>query len=107
MHFGRLASKRTEFGGKGGPGPGDYEPYKDVQVKAENANIHDEEAAVRYEARIPRYNEAIIKETEKMVSIGRRCSDLFLFVWSFRLLVCLVVWLFSSHTHLLLSLIHI
>ena len=85
MHFGRLASKRTDFGGKGGPGPGDYEPYKDVQVKAENANIHDEEAAVRYEARIPRYNEAIIKETEKMVSIGRRCTDL---ICLFVLFVC-------------------
>ena len=68
VHFGRLASKRTDFGGKGGPGPVDYDHYREVQVKAENANIHDEETAVRYEARIPRYNEAIVKETEKMVS---------------------------------------
>ncbi|KAL8580946.1 hypothetical protein ACOMHN_017513 [Nucella lapillus] len=65
IHFGKLASKRTEFGGRGGPGPGDYDPYRDVQSKAENANVHEEEVSVRYEARIPRYNESIVKETEK------------------------------------------
>ncbi|PVD38793.1 hypothetical protein C0Q70_01416 [Pomacea canaliculata] len=48
VHFGKMTSQRTDFGGKGGPGPGDYDPYKEVLNKAENANVHDEEvAAVR------------------------------------------------------------
>ena len=70
VYFGRQQSKRTDFAGRGGPGPGDYEPYRGgAGGRAENANIHDEDAApVRYEARIPRYSEAIIKETEKKVS---------------------------------------
>ena len=69
IHFGKLSSKRTDFGGRGGPGPGDYDPYREVQMKAENANIHEEESTMRYEARIPRYNEAIVKDTEKKVRI--------------------------------------
>lgn len=71
MHFGKMTSQRTDFGGKGGPGPGDYDPYKEVLNKAENANVHDEEvAAVRHESRVPRYHEAIAKEIEKRVSGG-------------------------------------
>ncbi|KAK7112355.1 sperm-tail PG-rich repeat-containing protein 2-like [Littorina saxatilis] len=67
VFFGKLSSKRTDFGGKGGPGPGDYDPFKNVGTRAENANIgHEEEVvAQRYETRIPRYNEAIVKDTEK------------------------------------------
>lgn len=69
VHFGKMTSQRTDFGGKGGPGPGDYDPYKEVLNKAENANVHDEEvAAVRHESRVPRYHEAIAKEIEKRVS---------------------------------------
>lgn len=64
IHFGKLSSKRTDFGGRGGPGPGDYEPYRDVAARAENANIHEEDH-VRFESRIPRYNEAIVKDVEK------------------------------------------
>ena len=63
-----MQSRRTDFGGKGGPGPGDYEPFKDISIKAENANIHDEEQpVVSFEARIPRYNDQIVKENEKKV----------------------------------------
>lgn len=49
-----------------GPGPGEYDPYKDALAKPENANLH-EEASVRYEAKIPRYHEAIVKDNEKKV----------------------------------------
>lgn len=64
VHFGKLSSKRTDFGGQAGPGPGDYDPYRDVTSKPENTNIHEEEP-VRYEANIPRYNEAIVKDVQK------------------------------------------
>lgn len=51
-----------------GPGPGDYEPYTNVQNKAENLNAIEE--STRFEARIPRYHEAIVKDEEKKVSIS-------------------------------------
>ncbi|XP_071106668.1 sperm-tail PG-rich repeat-containing protein 2-like [Haliotis cracherodii] len=70
VHFGKLTSKRVEFGGKVGPGPGEYEPYKEVQNKAENANIADEERSVRYEARLPRYHEAVVKDEVKKAIPG-------------------------------------
>ncbi|XP_046567757.1 sperm-tail PG-rich repeat-containing protein 2-like [Haliotis rubra] len=65
VHFGKLTSKRVEFGGKGGPGPGEYEPYKEVPNKPENTNIAEEERSVRYEAKLPRYHEAVVKDEEK------------------------------------------
>ena len=67
VHFGKLTSKRSDFTGKMGPGPGDYEPYVDYQVRPENVNTKEE--PVRYEAHIPRYNDQIIKEQEKKVCI--------------------------------------
>jgi hypothetical protein len=69
-----MSSKRTEFGGKGGPGPGDYDPYHNVGSRAENANIHEDgEPAVRHEARIPRYSDQVIKETQKKVRRDAQC----------------------------------
>ena len=65
VHFGKLTSKRSDFTGKQGPGPGDYEPYIDYQLQAENLNAKEE--PVRYEANIPRYNDQIIKDEEKKV----------------------------------------
>lgn len=67
VNFGKQSSKRSEFAGRGGPGPGDYDPYQGGPVKAENANLHEDgEPVVRNEARIPRYNEQLIKDSEKM-----------------------------------------
>lgn len=68
VHFGKLTSKRSDFTGKQGPGPGDYEPYVDYQLQAENLNAKEE--PVRYEANIPRYNDQIIKEEEKKAIPG-------------------------------------
>lgn len=66
IHFGNLASKRLDFSkGKFGPGPGEYEPYRDTVMKAENLNAIQEEQTQRYEARIPRYHEAVVKDEEK------------------------------------------
>lgn len=66
VHFGKLTSKRGDFVGKPGPGPGEYEPYVEVQLKPENVNSGVEETK-RYEANIPRYHEAIAKDSEKKV----------------------------------------
>lgn len=65
VHFGNLASKRLDLSkGKMGPGPGEYEPYRDTTLKAENLNAQQEDHS-RFEARIPRYHEAIQKDVEK------------------------------------------
>ena len=49
-----------------GPGPGDYEPYREASIRAENLNAQIDEQT-RFEARIPRYHEAVQKEEEKKV----------------------------------------
>jgi hypothetical protein len=54
------------FGGADGPGPADYEPFKPQGVVVTNLNITEEDKS-RFEARIPRYHEAIEKEEEKKV----------------------------------------
>ena len=71
VHFGKLTAKRSDFTGKLGPGPGDYEPYVEYQMRPENLNAKDEPAPVRYEAHIPRYNDQIIKEEEKKVCMAK------------------------------------
>lgn len=48
-----------------GPGPGDYEPYTNLQNRPENLNAIEE--SHRFEARIPRYHEAIAKDEERKV----------------------------------------
>ncbi|KAJ8318878.1 hypothetical protein KUTeg_003969 [Tegillarca granosa] len=69
VHFGKLTSQRLDLSkGKMGPGPGEYEPYLDSKMKAENANIAGEYA--RFEAKIPRYHESIVKEEEKKAIPG-------------------------------------
>ncbi|KAK3802621.1 hypothetical protein RRG08_010392 [Elysia crispata] len=63
-HFGKQSSRRMDFYGKNGPGPGDYDPYSENILRAENANVQGEET-FRYEARLPRYHELIQKDEEK------------------------------------------
>lgn len=66
MHFSKYSSKRLDLSkGRMGPGPGDYEPYTNLQNRPENLNAIEE--SHRYEARIPRYHEAIAKDEEKKV----------------------------------------
>lgn len=69
VHFGKLTSKRLDLSvGRQGPGPGEYEPYRELMPKAENVNA-EEPPHVKFEARIPRYHEAIVKDEEKRVGI--------------------------------------
>jgi len=69
VHFGKMTGKRSEIGGKLGPGPGEYEPYTDVHIRAENLNAAPVEQP-KFESNIPRYHEAIVKDTEKKVGQG-------------------------------------
>lgn len=69
VHFGKLTSKRMDFVGKPGPGPGEYEPYMEVPIRAENLNATREEAQ-RFDANIPRYHEVVVKDAEKKAVPG-------------------------------------
>ena len=61
-----MTSQRTHFGGKDGPGPGEYEPFCESQVSVEHANI-EEEGRVKMDARLPRYHEWVAQQEEKKV----------------------------------------
>lgn len=65
-HFSKQTARRMDFGGKEGPGPGEYEPYKPPELVVENLNMLDDKQ--RFEARLPRYHELVVKEEEKRVS---------------------------------------
>lgn len=68
IHFSKQTSRRMDFGGKEGPGPGEYEPYKPPEILVENLNVLDEKQ--RYEAKLPRYHELVVKEEEKKAVPG-------------------------------------
>ena len=77
-----MTSKRMEFGGKDGPGPGDYEAYKQPQTVVEHAHIRNTDKT-HFESNIPRYNDQIVHDAERMVSENRRTlgvSDIILIV---------------------------
>lgn len=69
IHFGRLTAKRMDFSGKEGPGPGQYEPYVQNLMEAENLNIAPQDR-VRHEINIPRYHEAVVQTEEKKAVPG-------------------------------------
>ena len=68
MHFGKPGAKRTQFGAKEGPGPGEYEPYKTgTDLIVENLNIQDGGDRTRFDSKIPRYHELVEREEQKKV----------------------------------------
>ncbi len=67
IHFGKLTSKRMGFSGKSGPGPGEYEPYNEPQSVTESAHILETDRK-KYDAKLPRYHEWVVKEEEKRVN---------------------------------------
>ncbi|XP_064618109.1 sperm-tail PG-rich repeat-containing protein 2-like [Liolophura sinensis] len=64
VHFGQMTSRRSDIPCQQGPGPGQYDPFKEPEVLVENTNIHEEDKS-RFEARLPRYHESIPKDEEK------------------------------------------
>lgn len=66
IHFGKLTSQRMDFGGKDGPGPGEYEPYQQVEQVVEHAHLPTADRS-KFQAWLPRYNDLIIKNEEKKV----------------------------------------
>lgn len=92
VHWGKYSTKRTDFAGKAGPGPGEYDPQYDITLRAEHLNLRDEEKSKKFDAKIPRYHEWVVKEEEKKVSC-------FLHVPYLLVLVCIyvqVIYMYSS-----------
>lgn len=76
VHWGKYSTKRTDFSGKAGPGPGEYDPQHDISLKTEHLNLRGDEKNKKFEAKIPRYHEWVVKEEEKKV-----CIRLFLLIF--------------------------
>lgn len=69
IHFGTMTSKRMNFGGKEGPGPGEYEPMVRQSTEVEHANIPEADRK-KFDAKLPRYHEVVVKEEEKKAVPG-------------------------------------
>lgn len=71
VHWGKYSTKRSDFSGKKGPGPGEYDPHADTKMKPDNLNMRDDDKNKKFDARIPRYHEWVVKEEEKKVGCKR------------------------------------
>lgn len=70
IHFGALRSARIKFSGKVGPGPGDYNPYKDG-AEADRGIIQlVNPDGKKFESRLPRYHEIVVADEEKKAVPG-------------------------------------
>lgn len=69
IHFGRQTAKRTDFSGREGPGPGEYEPYEPPEATMEHTHIQGSEKT-RPAAKLPRYHELVVQEEEKKAVPG-------------------------------------
>lgn len=81
MHWGKYSTKRTDFSGKPGPGPGEYDPQYDISLRPEHLNLRDEDKGKKFEAKIPRYHEWVVKEEEKKVSLLYYLLLLFILIY--------------------------
>lgn len=70
VHFGNRTSKRMQFKGSGGPGPGQYNPFKDSGTKAPIDLVIEENRKQPFESNLPRYHEAIVVQEEKKAVPG-------------------------------------
>ncbi|XP_067944512.1 sperm-tail PG-rich repeat-containing protein 2-like [Watersipora subatra] len=65
IHWGKYSTKRTDFSGKAGPGPAEYDPQLDITTGMEHLNLRNEDRSKKFDAKIPRYHEWVVKEEEK------------------------------------------
>ena len=66
IHWGKMRSHRTNFAGKEGPGPGEYDPAPDCKCPGE-PTCEDGERC-KFESFIPRYTDHLVREEVKEVS---------------------------------------
>lgn len=70
VHFGNRTSKRMQFKGTGGPGPGQYDPFKDPEIRAPIDLVIEESRKQPFESKLPRYHESIVVVEEKKAVPG-------------------------------------
>ncbi|CAF1227660.1 unnamed protein product, partial [Didymodactylos carnosus] len=63
IHFSKYSSKRTDFVGKTGPGPGEYDPNDPVKLEIHHINMKTWDK--RPELQIPRYPDNLLKIATK------------------------------------------
>jgi hypothetical protein len=68
VHFSKYSSKRSDFTGKKGPGPGDYDIANPIEINVEHYHMKSN-LERRPETNIPRYPENLIKTIEKDVRL--------------------------------------
>lgn len=69
-----MTAARMDFSGQGGPGPGEYDAFRELDTQYENLNI-PATGTRPFESKIPRYHEEIAKSQEKKVKhLLLRCS---------------------------------
>lgn len=70
VHFGNRTSKRMQFRGSGGPGPGQYDPFKEAGIRAPIDLVIEETRRQPFESKLPRYHESIAVQEEKKAVPG-------------------------------------
>lgn len=70
VHFGNRTSKRMQFKGSGGPGPGQYDPFKEPGIRAPIDLVIEENQTQPFDSKLPRYHEAIAMQEEKKAVPG-------------------------------------
>ncbi|CAF1535012.1 unnamed protein product [Adineta steineri] len=63
VHFGKYSSKRTDFAGKTGPGPGEYDPNEPIRLEIHHMNMKTTER--KHELQVARYPESVVKTATK------------------------------------------
>lgn len=71
VHFGKYSGKRTDFAGKAGPGPGEYDLNDAIKLEIHHINMKTWDK--RPELQVARYPDNILKTAAK--EVRRRGSD--------------------------------
>jgi len=66
VHWGKMRGQRTNFAGKEGPGPGEYDPQSDCKCRGEP--IEEDGERVQFESFIPRFTDQLVIEEAREVS---------------------------------------
>ncbi len=80
IHFSKYSSKRSDFSGKSGPGPGDYDPTDQVKLEIRHMNLKTLDR--RAELNIPRYPESVVKTAAKEVMTNEKKKTTFFKIYS-------------------------
>jgi len=67
VHFGKYSGKRTDFVGKTGPGPGEYDPNDPIKLEIHHINMKTWDK--RPELQVARYPENILRTATKEVRV--------------------------------------